>query len=152
MLQSRIANISEFFKGFRIEGGFYLINVVYKNGWSTFNSSDDKIKVTKSENNFNEWFYYANMSDVSLDSMFDLIEETIDFNETIRKKIELLKLKVEELKQIFDEEPLDKLETLEFVFNEPKKKKKCKQNKNESIVTEDFKPEEQELSEVNTEE
>ena len=126
MLQDRIVKISDYFKGIRVDGGLYIVNVEYKNGWSAFGSSDGKIKIAQNENNLNEWFYYTKMSDSNIDEIFDLIDETIEFNENIRKKIELLKLKVEELKALFDAESLDRLETLEFVFNEPKKKKKNK--------------------------
>lgn len=139
MLQDRIVKISDYFKGIRVDGGLYIINVEYKNGWKAFGSSDGKIKAAQNENNLNEWFYYTKMSDSNIDEIFDLIDETIEFNENIRKKIELLKSKVEELKALFDTESLDRLETLEFVFNEPKKKKKNKKTELSIEQTENVK-------------
>ena len=68
-----------------------------------------------------------------------IVKILFEFNENIRKKIELLKSKVEELKALFDTESLDRLETLEFVFNEPKKKKKCKKTELSIEQTENVK-------------
>lgn len=128
MLQDRITNISEYFRSIQMEGDLFIIHVKYKNGWTAFNSSDDKIKVVKDQTEKNAWYYYANMSQVDIDWIFNLIDETIEFNENIIKKVTLLKQKVSELKEIFDKEPLSKLETLEFTFTEPKKRKKQKKN------------------------
>lgn len=146
MLQDRISKISDYFKGIRVEGGLFIVNVEYRNGWKAFNSSDDSINVAQSDTNINEWFYYANMSEVTIDSIFDLIDETIIFNENIRRKIELLKVKVEELKVLFDEEPIEKLETLQFVFNTSKKKKK----KNTNGDSENHKKIIEEINDTNT--
>lgn len=142
MLQKRIERIAEYFGGIEMSGGLFIVKVHFKNGWSAYGSQDgERIKVAKSEQEPNVWFYYGDSS-VDLNQIFDLIEETIEMNESVRKKIELLKVKVDELKTIFNEEPLSRLETLYFSFAEEKKTKK----KNKRKVT--TKTEEENITET----
>ena len=61
--------------------------------------------------------------------MFDLIDNTIEMNVSAEAKLELLNTKFDELKHLFATEQLEKLQTLTFVFNEPKKIKKGKTRK-----------------------
>ena len=61
--------------------------------------------------------------------MFDLIDNTIEMNVSAEAKLELLNEKFDELKHLFATEQLEKLQTLTFVFNEPKKTKKRKTKK-----------------------
>ena len=97
------------------------------------------------------WFYYAQADTVDMEMIFDLIEETIEMNESVRLKIELLKSKVEELKVLFDTEPLNKLERLEFTFKpeigeKSKSKRKYNKKKKEDVVVVS---EENKIEEVN---
>lgn len=123
MLQDRITRISEYFQSMEITNNILVIKVLYKNRWGVFPSEDETIKVCKSEEIPNEYFYYADYFTVSVEKVFDLIEETIDMNISTEKKVNLLAEKVEELKTLFSTEPLEKLETLFFDFKEVKKEK-----------------------------
>lgn len=138
MLQDRITKIAPYFKGIEMSGGLFIVKVQYKDKWAAYPTQDlETIKVAQSEEEANVWFYYAEADKVDMDMIFDLIEETIEMNESIRLKIELLKVKVEELKLIFDSEPLSKLETLQFTFapqEKPKTKSKRKYNKKQKEV------------------
>ncbi len=64
---------------------------------------------------------YCYMSETSngLQPIFDLIDETIRYNEELEKKVELLKVKAEELKEIFATRNYDELVTLKFVTETP---------------------------------
>lgn len=57
-----------------------------------------------------------------------MIEEAIQTNETVYKKIKLMKQKMEELKDLFQEESLERLETLQFKLSDIKRSKR-KSNK-----------------------
>ena len=135
MLQDRIQRIAPYFKGIETNGGLLIVKVQFQQGWNAYPTQDlETIKVAQSEQEANVWFYYSDSTKVDLEMIFDLIEETIEFNESLRKKVELLKVKVEELKQIFNAEPLSRLETLYFAFaEETKKKKSRKSTKKEEI-------------------
>lgn len=133
-LQGKINNIQPYFRSVEIKESFYILRVVYPNKWSGYNRDDEKIKTAKSDNsNENEWFYYADIESVDLNEIFDLIEETIVTNQEMYQKIELMKIKMSELKDIFQEESLEKLKTLQFTFdstaNKPKKRQYNKKKK-----------------------
>ena len=140
MLQDRIKRIAQYFKGIEMTGGLFIVKVQYKDKWAAYPTQDmETIKVTRSDEEPNVWFYYAQADTVDMEMIFDLIEETIEMNESVRLKIELLKQKVEELKILFDTESLNKLERLEFTFKpeiveKSKTKKKNNKKKKEEIV------------------
>ena len=56
--------------------------------------------------------------------MFDLVEQTIKANQDIILKLKLLKDKVEELKELFQNTPYDDLLNLQFVIEKPTKPKR----------------------------
>jgi hypothetical protein len=56
--------------------------------------------------------------------MFDLVEQTIKANQDIVLKLKLLKDKVEELKELFQNTPYDDLLNLQFVIEKPTKPKR----------------------------
>ena len=136
MLQDRINKIKEYFRGMEITNNTYIIKVAYKDKWGVFPSEDNNIKVCKSEDAINEFFYYANYTTVNIEDIFNLIEETIEMNISAEMKINLLTSKIDELKEIFTNEPLEKLQTLYFAFqetsNNTKKKRKKKKNSEEN--------------------
>lgn len=127
-LQERITSLQDYFLSIEVKDSLYIVKVVFPHKWSAYNSDDEVIKVAKSETNRNEWFYYANITEVDLNDIFDLIEETIHTNESVTKKIELMRVKMEELKDLFQTETLERLETLEFIFNKPKQVKRPKRS------------------------
>ena len=136
MLQDRINRISEYFQSMEIANNILVIKVLFKNRWGVFNSEDEDVKVCKSEEIANQYFYYADYLTVSVDKVFDLIEATIDMNISTEKKVNLLTEKVEELKSLFTTEPLEKLETLFFDFKEIKKTKKKRSYKKKNTDNE----------------
>lgn len=128
-IQERINNISDYFRGMEIQNGFYIVRVQYGHRWGAYSRQDEKIKATRSEEIADEWFYYAETENVEFDEIFDLIDETIKMNLSALAKVELLKTKIEELKVLFEDTPLEVLETLEFVFTAHKQSKRRKYTK-----------------------
>lgn len=141
-LQDRIKAIQPYFRGIEVKETLFILRIVYPNRWSAYNREDEIIKAAKSDDNLveNEWFYYADVNDVDLNEMFDLVEETVQTNEEMYQKIELMRVRMEELKELFQEESLEKLKTLQFTFGEtvkPKKRTTRKKNKKntEEVIT-----------------
>lgn len=127
MLQKRISSLSPYFRGMEITNGTLIVKVLYEDKWGAYPSEDDRVKIAKSEEIPNEWFYYADYEVVPMDEVFNLIEETIHMNKSAEKKLELLSQRFEELKTLFATESLERLETLHFVLDaEPKSKSKRK--------------------------
>ena len=125
MLQAEdyISKIGEYFEGIERYNDALIVRVKLPERWGTYPSSDERIKVAKSEEVPNEYYYYGSSNDVNLEDIFQLILETIQMNKDVLLKIELLKEKVQELKELFDTKPLDELKTLKFVTEKPKKAK-----------------------------
>lgn len=132
-LQDRINGISKYFSGIEMYNGALIVKVVLPDKWNVSNSIDGTIKVAKSDVKANEYYYYANSEEHTYDDVFDLIEETIEVNETTILKLELLREKVYELREIFADETIsfEKLKRLKFTFESPKKGK-TKKNKTEN--------------------
>lgn len=121
-LQDRMNGMKPYFRGIEMYNEALIVKVVFPNNWKAYDSQDGKIKVTPSDSNPNESYYYANSEDASYDDMFDLIEETIKANQDILLKLELLKKKIEELKEIFSSHSYDELCSLSFDFKQSRRK------------------------------
>lgn len=148
-LQERIKKNESYFRGMEIVNNTAIIKVLYGEKWGAYPSSDEKIKVAKSEEVPNEWFYYSDYTYTVIDEIFDLIEETVEMNLSAIERLRLFNEKMEELKQLFADEPLSKLQTLTFHFVEEEKSKRRNKKKMTSMKKQ---PIEDELnSEVNCE-
>ena len=122
-VEDYISKIGEYFEGIERYNDALIVRVKLPERWGTYPSSDERIKVAKSEEVPNEYYYYGSSNDVNLEDIFQLIIETIQMNKDVLLKIELLKEKVQELKELFDTKPLEELKTLKFVTEQPKKTK-----------------------------
>ena len=133
MLQNRINALSPYFKSMEITNGTLIIRVIFEDKWGVYPSSDDRVKVAKSDEIPNEWFYYADYEIVPINEVFDLIEDTIQMNRSAERKLDMLSERFEELKTLFATESLERLETLRFVLDDitekPKKKKTSNKKK-----------------------
>ena len=138
MVFDRIDKIKDYFRGIELINGVRIVNITYPPKWGVFPSDDEKIKVAKSEDKVNEWFYYGDCELVTFSDIFDLIDNTIEMNVSAEEKLELLNQKFEELKHLFATEPLEKLKTLAFIFDIPKKGKKNKRKTEPKTVTESY--------------
>lgn len=133
MLQEKIDKISKYFKSLEINNGVLILKVQFPSKWGVFSSDDEKIKVAKSEEIANEWFYYGDYGVISFDDMVDFVQNTINVNLSAEEKLTLLNEKFDELKTIFANEPLENLKNLRFVFGKRKKtKKNDSENKTEN--------------------
>ena len=145
-MQERIEKNSKYFRSIEMLGGHPILRVCYPDKWSVFPSIDESIKVTRSDTAPNEWFYYSTDENVTLNDMFNLMEQTVEVNLSAIAKIELLKVKMEELKAVFGAETLDRLQRLKFVIEDdeqPKQTKKNRKKKQEQKKVES-KPQEEE--------
>jgi len=126
-LQERMNDMKPYFRGIEMYNEALMVKVIYPNRWKAYPSADGRIKVTAGDNDKSLTYYYADSKDTTYEDMFDLIEETIRANNEIVLKLQLLKTKVEELKELFSQLPYDELKTIKFVTESvktPKGRKK----------------------------
>ena len=124
-LRERIKKNSNYIQSVEMTGGLNIVKVVLPEKWMAYESENGLIKVARPDNPYEVgvWFYYCNENEAEVDDIIDLLEETVEMNENVILKVKLLSEKVEELKNVFENEPLAKLQTLKFVMKEPKTKK-----------------------------
>jgi hypothetical protein len=124
-LQERINDMKPYFRGIEMYNEALMVKVVYPNNWKAYPNDDGRIKVTASDDkSSNITYYYADSKDTTYEDMFDLVEQTIKTNQDIILKLKLLKDKVEELKELFQNTSYDDLLNLQFVIGKPTKPKR----------------------------
>lgn len=117
-VNSRIKNIGEYFGVFNVNAGAVCVGVVFPDKWTLFdveticNEFNVQIQVKDGTT-----FFLCDIND-GFDPVFDAVDFIIEQNRALEQKTSLLKTKVEELRSLFETEPLEKLQTLRFVFDE----------------------------------
>jgi hypothetical protein len=134
-LQEEILSIQEYFRSVEYFGKGIVVKVEFPSKWSVYPSNDEKIKVAPDDNIPNVFFYFTDLSEGTLEEVFSLIRETAEMNINAVKKIELMKEKIEELKEIFASKTIEELQNLKFTFEEEKKTKRkyTKKKKEEKV-------------------
>lgn len=130
-LQERMNDMKPYFRGIEMYNEAIMVKVAYPSKWKAYPSEDGRIKITPSDSDPNLTYYYADSKDTTYEEMFDLVEQTIKANQDIVLKLKLLRDKVEELKELFQNTPYDDLLNLQFVINKKPKRKYVKKKKSE---------------------
>ena len=146
--ENRLKELSGYDSGFEIKQGYYHISIVFDENWEVLEPDNESIYVEKRNGVYH---YIASAESVTITEMFKIIDATIDYNMDLQKKLLLFKKKTEELKEIFANESLEVLETIEFKYGlkqqeQPKKKrgrKPKKQEEESKNLTEELKEKEE---------
>jgi hypothetical protein len=93
-----------------------VIDSVFKDGWTVPDSNI--ITKVKGNNDVNYYMLYSENDGIGLDELLEYVDATIKANIEREKKHELLKEKINDLKEIFKKNTLLKLKNLKFVFSE----------------------------------
>ena len=115
-IQERLNSLQPFLIGIRYLEGTPLVDVVFKEGWNV--PDDPKIKKIKGNDDMNYFMLLSEVPGVGLDELLAFVEKTIKLNIEREKKHDLLKVKFNELKEVFKKTSLDKLKNLKFTFAE----------------------------------
>ena len=138
-IQERIKNISEYFVGMQMstEDNVVYVRTRFPDKWVISELLEDNFKVRGIQDKKNNTqFFFTNIEN-GFDVVFDAIDFTIQMNKSALERLELFKEKVEELKELFDSEEIEKLRRLEFTF----KKQEKKSRKKKVAVVEHIEPE-----------
>lgn len=115
-IQERLDKLKPYIKGMRFVNSSTVVDALLKENWSIPASETIMVKKGKSEENY--YMFYSEESDSTFDYILDYVEKVINFNIENEKKIELIKVNIEELKKHFETKSLDVLKTLKFQFDE----------------------------------
>lgn len=115
-IQKTLDSLQPYVIGIRYLEGTPLVDAVFKEGWMV--PDDTKIKKIKGNDEMNYYMLFSEVSGVGLDELLAYVRKTIDINVEREKKHELLREKVNELKELFKKHNLDKLKRLKFNFSE----------------------------------
>lgn len=121
-LQENINKIKPYFKSLQTYNDGLIVSVMFPRKWLKFNSEDERVRFAHSEEVEGEILYYGNGNEVDLDDIFKLIQDTIEVNQSLEIKAQLLRDKVSELTELFESTPLAKLQNLKFVISDDKTK------------------------------
>ena len=129
-------DMKPYFRGIEMYNEAIMVKVVFPNKWKAYPSDDGRINVTPSDNDPNMTYYYADSNNTTYEDMFDLIEQTIKANQDILLKLQLLRDKGEELKELFSKLSYEELKTLKFVTEKVKEEKPKRKYTKKKKVTE----------------
>ena len=115
-LQKTLDALQPYVIGIRYLDGIPLIDCIFKEGW-TLPESNLVTKVKGSEE-MNYYMVYSEKDGIGLDELLEYASTVIKVNIEREKKHELLKERVNELKELFKKTSLLKLKNLKFVFTE----------------------------------
>ena len=137
-LQEEILSIQDYFRSVEYFGNAIVVKVEFPDRWHVFSSDDNKIKAAPDDNIPNIYFYYTDIKEGTLEDVFELIRKTVETNVNAVKKVEMMKTRLVELKEIFASHTIDELQKLKFVFEEDKPKRKYnRKKKQEEVIKEE---------------
>ena len=126
-IQNRINSIGKFFKEMQVTqvDGTSVIYVVvsFPNRWIIDESVSEKYDVNVMDGKEPGEHYFCAEMNTGFDKVFDAIDYCIGVNRDAMERAQIFQEKITELKEIFgnEENSIDKLKTLEFVFQKQKK-------------------------------
>lgn len=115
-IQKTLDSLQPYVIGIRYLEGTPLVDAVFKEGWNV--PEDPKIKKIKGNDDMNYFMLLSEIPGVGLDELLAFVDKTIKLNIEREKKHDLLKVKFNELKEVFKKTSLDKLKCLKFTFAE----------------------------------
>lgn len=115
-IEKTLSALQPYVIGIRYLDGVPVVDTVFKDGWTLPES--DVIKRAKGNDELNYYMIFSEKNGVGLDDLLLYVNKTIKLNLEREKKHELLREKVNELKELFKKNSLVKLKCLKFVLDE----------------------------------
>jgi hypothetical protein len=118
MIQKKIDSLHPYFKAFRVTDNYRIVEMTLKSSWYIPESEEISLqqKELKDSPNVKYNIFYSDKNDI--DYLLDYIDKNvIKYNLELEEKEDLLRLKVEELKRVFETKSIDELNNLKFTTN-----------------------------------
>ena len=113
-MQNRLEELQPYVIGIRYFQGLPVIDVIFKDKWVVPES--EIIQKEKGEGDDNYYIFFSQKDGIGIDELLNHAEDIINLNIEKEKKNELFKVKINELKKLFQGNPLTKLENMKFVL------------------------------------
>lgn len=153
-MKKQIDKIREYFKGLTVTLENVVLVAKFPDGWN-LGLSDGWLNDFKCEvRNMQDGVYFIDQFENGYEEIFKCVNTIVEINKEIEAKSALLKKKAKELSDLFLNNSLDELESLEFNFNKkntPKSQKKTstkKNNEKDMVVLEAEDPQTENVIEV----
>lgn len=115
-LQKALDALKPYVIGIRYVESSVVVDAVFKDGWVVPESN--VITKTRGSDEFNYYMLYSTHDSIGVDELLAFVDTTIKTNIEREKKHELLKERVNELKELFKKNSFTKIKKLKFVFAE----------------------------------
>ncbi len=115
-IQKTLDSLQPYVIGIRYLKGIAVVDMVLNEGWTV--PDEPLIKKVKGDETMNYHMIFSEEEGVGLDELLLYVEKVIKLNLDREKKHDLLKAKVNELKEVFKKNSLSKLQKLRFTFGE----------------------------------
>lgn len=115
-IDKRFKELSPYVLSIRFTNNISVIDTEFKQGWELPSSNDVGYEAVP--NRDNTYMLYPKNENVGADEILDYVAYVIKVNVEREQKIELLQVKINELKHIFTKQSLQKCKNLKFTFQE----------------------------------
>lgn len=115
-IQKTLDSLQPYVIGIRYVEGTPVVDAVFKEGWSV--PTDNNVMMAKGDESMNYYMLFSESPNIGLDDLLSYVDKVIKLNLEREKKHELLRVKVNELKEVFKKNTLAKLTRLKFTFAE----------------------------------
>ena len=106
---------------------YYMVTLTFGKKWTVqMPTEHPNQKVLCAKIKEDGTYCYMTETRNGLEPVFELIDSTISYNEELEKKVELLKVKAEELKELFANRSYTELVRLKFVIETPQEPSETK--------------------------
>jgi hypothetical protein len=112
-LQERLNKLQPYVDTIRYHEGTPIVEAKLPKNWTVSKNKDITEHKVDEENNY---IFFSNQTNITIDNLLDHLSLIINTNIENEKKYELLRVKVEELKEIFKANPLSTLRGLTFNY------------------------------------
>lgn len=115
-IQTKLESLQPYIHSIRFLQGLPVIDMILADGWTVL--EDPNITRVKGEEGLNYHMLFSDKPGIDLDALLLHVEKIVKTNLDREKKHDLLRSKVNELKEIFKKNSLTKLQGLKFSFGE----------------------------------
>lgn len=140
-IKERINKLGMYFSSMNVaaENNIIYVRVQFPKGWGCSELTEHNFNVKTVKDEIPGYFYFFAELEIGFEKVFDAIDFNIRFNEEAQIKVNLLREKIEELKNIFETEEIDTLKTLEFKYKKKREKivkqKSCNKTDDNALIS-----------------
>ena len=114
-LQKALNALKPYVISIRYVEDLVVVDTIFKTGWNLIESSTIK-RIKGEDETLNYYMIFSDNPNIGLDELLDYVSNVIKINLDREKKHDLLRAKVNELKEVFKKHTLSQLSRLKFII------------------------------------